>query len=173
MPAAKFEPQPDEIILQRIHPDRKWYLLAWRIFLSLFEWAVLILIVSAIFLDPVKGFLSSFFPPHLAATTAQVLCFGLAPLLIAAWQVEDLIRVSTHEIVLTNQRIWMKGSPYAWSSGELPIDEIESMAYRRGAIFLRTKDRRKLQVLMFPNGRDLVKIYEQSIRGKAAGKPRA
>jgi hypothetical protein len=87
------------------------------------------------------------------------------PLLGLAWVVEDLAKVFTGEFILTDRRIWIKGSPYAWSQGETPLDDIAAMAYRHDAVFVRQKSTRKLQVYMFPQGKSFVQAYEQ-LRGK-------
>jgi hypothetical protein len=31
------------------------------------------------------------------------------------------------EFILTNQRIWVRGSPYAWSQSATPLEEIASL----------------------------------------------
>jgi hypothetical protein len=80
---------------------------------------------------------------------------------MAAWVVEDVACVVIGEFILTNQRIWVRGSPYAWSQSATPLDEIASLTWRRDAIFIRHKSSRKIQVHMFSEGKLFVKAYEQ------------
>ena len=83
-----------------------------------------------------------------------------------AWVVEDIATTFFGEFILTNQRIWIQGSPYVWSHIEIPLGDIASLIWRRDAIFLRQKSTRKVQVHMFSDGKLFVKAYEQLL-GKA------
>jgi len=76
----------------------------------------------------------------LADGFSLVLFQGIVPILITAWFAEDTARIFTSELILTSQRIWTKGSPYAWSSAqEIPLTNIKSISARRDAIFIHLK----------------------------------
>jgi hypothetical protein len=162
MTTDSFELHSGETFLYRAQPARKWYILAWKVGSGLFATAVFTLAAYAILTKPVEGLLANILPASTANTLTLVLCLGLVPLLALAWAAEDVAQAMVGEIILTSQRLWVKGSPYAWSQEqETQLDEIASMKFRRDALFLRLKSTHKLQVHMFPDGRQIVRVYEQ------------
>jgi alpha-glucosidase (family GH31 glycosyl hydrolase) len=74
---------------------------------------------------------------------------------------EDIASTYLGEFILTDQRVWVRGSPYAWNQSDTMLEDIASMTWRRDAIFMRTKSIRGLQVHMFPEGKQIVKTYAQ------------
>jgi hypothetical protein len=76
---------------------------------------------------------------------------------------EDLTCTFIGEFILTNQRIWVRGSPYAWSQSATPLEEIASLTWRRDAIFIKQKSTRKTQVHMISDGKLFVKAFEQFV----------
>ena len=88
------------------------------------------------------------------------------PILITVWFAEDTARIFTGELILTSQRIWTKGSPYAWTSGcETRLTEIKSISARRDAVFIHLKNTKKVHVLVFPDGKLIVQAFVQ-FKGK-------
>ncbi|HEX7541104.1 MAG TPA: hypothetical protein VF352_03155 [Anaerolineales bacterium] len=80
---------------------------------------------------------------------------------LPAWVAEDVACTFISGFILTDQRIWIRGSPYAWSQSATPLEDIASLTYRRDAIFIRQKSTRKIQVHMFSDGKLFVKACEQ------------
>jgi hypothetical protein len=161
---------PNESILYRSQPSRQWFMLAGRIGLEILEVAIFIFL-SFILLTGVGNFiLARFLPSGLADGLSRVIFEGIVPILIIAWFAEDTARIFTSELVLTSQRIWTRGSPYAWTSvRETPLTDIQSMVTRREAVFVRLKSNRKVQVLLFPHGKQIVEAYQQFIQKTGAG----
>lgn len=156
-----FELQPGETILYQSRTDRTWYLLAWKIFSNLLGMALLIALLYVLLSDLGAQLLEKFFSQGLATLLSHILFLGLLPLLGLAWITEDTISTFTSEFVLTNRRMWVKGSPYAWSQGETSLDDVASVTFRREAIFVHQKSTRKVQIHMFPEGKLIVQAYEQ------------
>ena len=106
--------------------------------------------------------LGTFLSINLADGLSRVIFQGIVPILIIAWFAEDTARIFTSELILTSQRIWTKGSPYAWTDGrEIPLEDIKSISARRDAIFIQLKSAKKATVHAFPNGRQIVEAYNQ------------
>jgi hypothetical protein len=160
--ANPFQLNPDESILYRSQRLQKWYSLAWRIGVELFEVAVFILF-SFIALTSLGGaILMKLLPVYVADVVSRIIFQGIAPLLIIAWFVEDTARIFTSEFILTNQRIWTKGSPYAWTPGhETLLGDIRYLSQRREALFIHLKSAKKTQVHVFPDSKEIVKAYTQ------------
>jgi len=161
MSTSNFELQPGERLLYQTHPNRKWYALTWRLVVGVLEIGLVSFIVGALLLQPVDGLLVRFLPAGLAGGVADVLFYALVPLLMALWVAEDFATLITSEFVLTDRRVWMKGTPYSWNEEQVPIEEVSSMTSRRDAVFVRTKTERKLFVLMISDGKQFVKAYNQ------------
>jgi hypothetical protein len=134
---------------------------AWKIVSGLVGISLLTFVGFILFFEPARGLLAGILPAQAAAVSAQFLCLGIVPVLITAWAAEDMARTFTGEFILTDQRLWVRGSPYAWSQSEIPLEDIASMIYRRDAVFLRQKSTRKLQVHMFSGAKAFVKAYEK------------
>jgi hypothetical protein len=156
-PQPEFEIHPGETILFRARPNRKWPLVAWKIFCGL-----LILPMAAFTLLAIGS---------RWATWLLTLAVALTSLLLLGYFVEDVARLFTGDCLLTDQRFWSKGYPYAWSRAkEIPVAEIESMTYRRDALFLRLKTSRKLQVYILADGKLLSQAFLQ-VSGKDRLRP--
>ena len=157
-----FQSNPEEAVLLRSGPSHQWYILALRIGVGILE-VIIFIFLSFISLTNIgKTVLATFLPLSLADGLSRVLFQGIVPILITAWFTEDTARIFTSELILTSQRIWTKGSPYAWSSGqEIPLINIKSISARRDAIFIHLKNTKKVEVLVFPNGKQIVDAYTQ------------
>jgi alpha-glucosidase (family GH31 glycosyl hydrolase) len=92
---------------------------------------------------------------------SKILYLGLVPLTGLAWVAEDLASTYLGEFILTDQRICVRGSPYAWSQSNTKLEDIASMIWRRDTIFIRKKSVRRLQVHVFSEGKQIVRTYEQ------------
>jgi hypothetical protein len=157
-----FQLNPDESILYRSSPSRKWYAVLWRIALGIFEVALFMLFSFTAFTSLAKGLLAIFLPADMADGVSRVLFQGMAPLLVIAWLVEDTVRIFKSELILTSQRIWTKGSPFAWTPDrETPLSEIRSMSAQRDTLFVHLKSTKKTQVHMFPDCKEIAKTFTQ------------
>jgi len=157
-----FNQNMDETILYHSKPIRKWYTVAWRIGLGILEVIIFILFSFTTFTILAKLLLDTFLPVEAADVLSRVLFQGIAPLLLIAWFVEDTARFFTCELILTDQRIWTKGIPYAWTPGrEIPLSDILSIIPRRDALFVRRKSTRKTQVFMIPDGKLIAEIHQK------------
>lgn len=163
MSIVKFQSQPGESILYRTTPNRKWYVIAWKIGSGVVGITILTFLIYALFSGPTEGAFISFLPAWAASLLTKFLYLGLFPLAAAAWVAEDLTCTFIGEFILTNQRIWVRGSPYAWSQSATPLEEIASLTWRRDAIFIKQKSTRKIQVHMISDGKLFVKAYEQFV----------
>ena len=161
MRLPSFEAQPGETVLYRTRPNRKWYAVVWKIFGGLLAIFLVTLVGFVLFAEPAAGLLAGLLSVQTAALIVQLLCLGVVPLLAAAWAVEDVARTFTGEFILTDRRLWVRGSPYAWSRNETPLEDIAAMTCRRDAVFVRQKSTRKLQVHMFSGSKAFVKAYEE------------
>jgi hypothetical protein len=161
MKIAQFEARPGEYILFRTLPRRRWYNIAWKIGSGLLGSAVLVIIIYGLLASSMESGLDTFLPAVAARILTDFVFLGILPLLGVAWVVEDVACAYIAEIILTDQRLWVRGSPYAWSLSDLPLEEIESMTWQRDAIFLRQKSNRKTHVHMFPEGKKLVQVYKE------------
>jgi hypothetical protein len=153
---------PGESILYRSQPSHKWYTLAWRIGVGVFEVVVFMLFSFTAFTSLAKGLLVTFLPVALADALSRIIFQGVAPILVTAWFAEDTARIFTSELILTNQRVWIKGSPFAWTTGwETPLSDIRSMSSRRDALFIHLNSTKKTQVHVFPDGKQIVNAFRQ------------
>ena len=160
--AEPFQPNLDETIIYHSNPSRKWYVLAWRIGLELLEVAVFMFFSFTALTSLLKGILATFLPASLADGLSRVVFQGIASILLIAWFAEETVRIFTSELVMTNQRVWTKGSPYAWTSGrETPLTDIKSMSSRRDALFIHLKFTKKSQVHVLADGKQIVKAFGQ------------
>ena len=159
-----FQQNPDESILYRSQPTRKWYSIAWRIGVGILEVVVFILFCLTTFTSLAKVLLATFLPAGLAEGLSRFIFQGIAPLLVIAWFAEDTARIFTSELVLTSQRVWTQGSPFAWTPGrETPLSDIKSMSHRRDVLFIHLKSTRKTQVLMLPDSEQIADAFAQSV----------
>ena len=103
-----------------------------------------------------------FLPAGLADVISRILFQGVASLLVTAWLVEETARYFTSELILTNQRVWSKGSPYAWTpGGETPLNDIKFMSCRRDALFIHLRSTKKTQVHVLSDGKRIVEAFVQ------------
>jgi hypothetical protein len=157
-----FQLNPGESILFRSQPSRKWYALVWKIGVGFFEVIVFIFFSFTAFTSITANLLARLLSPDIAVTLSQILFQGILPILVTAWFVEDTARIFTSEFVLTNQRIWTKGSPYAWiSARETLLSDVKSITSRSEAVFIHLKSTKKVQVDMVPDGKLVIKAFEQ------------
>ncbi len=163
MTTHHFELRPDENILYHATPNRKWYIIAWKIFSGIVVIGFLLTVVYAFAVEPTQKAFISFMPAWAAGLLTKILYLGLLPLAGGAWFAEDIACTLLGEYVLTNQRIWIRSSPYAWSQSSIPLDNISSLFWRRDAIFIKQKFTKKIQVHMISDGNLFVKTYEQYI----------
>jgi hypothetical protein len=161
MPIAQFLPQPEEEILYRTPPNRKWYVYVWKVISSIVGITILTFILYSLLASRTESVLISFLPAGAAHTLINMVYLGLFPLAAFAWAAEDITATYIGEFILTNKRIWVRGSPYVWSQVETPLDDIASLTWQRDAVFLKQKSSRKIQVHMFSDGKLFVKAYEQ------------
>jgi len=155
-----FQLNPDESILYRSRPSHQWQGLVGRIGIGILEVFIFMLLSFISFTSIGKAILATFLPASFSEWLSRAIFQGIIPILITAWFAEDTARIFTSEFILTSQRIWTKGSPYAWTSGnETPLTNIQSVSTRRDGIFIRLKNTKKVQVLMFPNGKQIVEAY--------------
>jgi hypothetical protein len=166
MAVPLFQPNPDEEIFYHSQPSKKWYSYAWNIGVGVFEAVAFTLFSLTTFTALTRVLLATFLSAGWADVLSRVVFQGILPLLVTAWLVEETVRGLTSELILTNQRIWTRGSPYAWSPGqETPLSDIKSMTYRREALFIRLKSTRKTLVHLVPDGKLIAKAFNQ-ITGK-------
>lgn len=158
-----FQLQAGETVLYQTKSQRTWFLLAWKILSNLLGMALLILLLFVFLSGPIASLLGKLLSQGLAALVSQILFLGLLPLLALTWVVEDSISTFTGEFILTDRRMWVKGSPYAWSQSETPLEDVASVSFRREGIFIRQRSTRKIQVHMFPEGKLIVQAYEKFV----------
>jgi hypothetical protein len=163
MAIRKFQPLPGESILFHTTPNRKWYVITWKIGSGVLGIIILSFILFSVFAGSTQRAFSPFLPPWAASLLTNSLYLALLPLLLTAWVVEDVAGTFIGDLILTNQRIWVVGSPYAWNQNEIPLEDVASLTWRRDALFLKLKSSRKIQVHMFPDGKHLVQAYQQSL----------
>jgi hypothetical protein len=162
---SAFIVSPDETIYYRSQPSTKWYHVAWKLVSGLLAIIIFVYISVNAFTNIAGSILFNRIPPASASFFSQLLCTWIVPLLAVAWFVEDFIQTFTSEFILTDRRVWVKGSPYAWNPGRnILLGEIESMVFRRGAIFIRCRSDRRPQIHMFPDGRVIVNTYQELIQ---------
>jgi hypothetical protein len=161
MTALTFLQQPGETILYKTRPNRKWYAIAWKIIIGLAEILVTTFLFSALLQGVIERFLATILPSPTADLISRLICLGLVPLVVALWVVEDTASIFIAEYILTDRRLWIKGSPYTWSHIETPLDDISSMIFRRDAIFVRQKSSGKIQIHMLSDGKLFVKAFEK------------
>jgi branched-subunit amino acid ABC-type transport system permease component len=162
-----FESQVGETIILQSRNNRKWYAVAWKIISGLLAIFLVTFIVYILLSEPLTRMLISRLTSLVASIIVKIFCLGFIPLFVSAWVIEDALRTFTGELVLTDQRFWVRGSPYAWSLGEIPLEDIASITYRRDAIFIRRKSNRQLQVHMFPHGKAVVQTYTEISSNKS------
>jgi len=155
-----FELRAGETVVYQTLGHRPWYIVGWKVLGGVITIVLLSVIFWFIFSEPATGFLSNILPTGIASVLTQILCLGLIPILVAAWAGEDVVRTFTGKFVLTDKRLWVRGSPYAWNVTEIPLDDIDSLTFRRDAIFIRRKSSRKILVHMLPDGKLLSKVYK-------------
>lgn len=161
MSIVEFQPQPGEIILFHTTPNRKWYVIAWKIGIGVVGIVILTFIIFSLLTGSTEGLFISFLPAWAASLLIKFIYLVLFPLAAATWVAEDVASTFIGEFILTDQRIWVRGSPYAWRQSAIPLEDIASLTWRRDAIFIRQKSSRKVQVHMFSDGKLFVKAYEK------------
>jgi hypothetical protein len=161
MSIVEFQPQPGESILYRTTPNHKWYVIAWKISSGVVGITILTFIIYGLLAGPTEAAFISFLPAWAASLATRSLYLGLFPLTAVAWVAEEVACTYIGEFILTDQHIWVRGSPYAWSQNATPLEDIASLTWRRDAIFIKQKSSQKIQVHIFSDGKLFVKAYEQ------------
>ncbi|MCX6036221.1 MAG: hypothetical protein NTV38_14825 [Chloroflexi bacterium] len=90
---------------------------------------ILTFITFALFAGPTEGVFISFMPVWAATLLTKSICLGLFPLATTAWVAEDVACTFIGEFILTNQCIWVGGSPYGWSQSATPLEDIASLTW--------------------------------------------
>ena len=166
MPNSPFQSRPGETVLYQADTNHKWYTITWKVFSGLVATGFLTFLLYFL-LGPSTQSLLSFLPGQAAFFLTRLLYFGIVPLVVLAWVVEGIAAAFTGEMVLTDQRLWVRGSPFSWRQSDTPLEDISSMVWRRDAVFIRLHSNRKVQVHMFAEGKLMVKAYEKLIgKGK-------
>lgn len=155
-----FELQPAENILYQTSGHLPAYTIVWKVFSGLITIAFLIVVSWFVLPGPVNGLLLKILPTAAASVVTQILCMGLVPLLVVAWVIQDTACTLIGKVVLTDKRLWVRGSPYAWKVTETLLDDVDSLTYRRDAIFIRLKSSRKILVHVLVDGKLLAKAYK-------------
>jgi hypothetical protein len=159
-----FQLNPDESILFRSRPSHEWFSLVGRIGIGILEIIIFVFLSFISFTNLGRTVLATFLPASFSEWLSRAIFQVILPILITAWFAEDTARIFTSELILTSQRIWTKGSPHAWSSGkETPLTNIQSISARRDGVFIRLKNTKKVQALIFPNGKQIVEAYTNFI----------
>jgi hypothetical protein len=155
-----------ETILARYDSRPAWYAIAWKCLSGL----VIIILPSAaaflLFYALLWGWLIGFLSEGFASFIAGFLFFAIVPLLLTAWVVEDLVRFLTGGYVLTDQRFWVKASPWAWSQEEIPLEDIKAMVHRHEAVFIRRRSKKNPQVCMLAGGKELVRVFNEQVSAR-------
>lgn len=136
-------------------------MVAWEIVSRIAGIAFFTVLLFSLLRNPTQNAGATFLPGWLASQLTKYLYLAVAPLLGILWVSEGIITIFNSEFILTDQRIWVRGSPYAWNQSETRLKDILSMVWRRDAIFIRQKTKRGIQVHMFAEGKQIVKAYEQ------------
>jgi hypothetical protein len=163
MQIVAFLPRPEENILYRTAPNHKWLVFIWKIVSGVVGITIFTFIIYSLLASPTENAFVSFLPSGAARGLTNILYLGLFPLAALAWVLEDVASTYIGEFILTDQRIWVRGSPYVWNQSETRLDDIVSLTWRRGAIFIKQKSTRKIQVHMFPDGKLCAKAYKEYI----------
>ena len=161
MAINQFQLLAGENILYRTIPNTKWYVVTWKIVSGIAIIALFTFILNALLADPTQNGLQSFLPGWFASLLTNYLYLVLVPLLGALWVCEGILTLFNAEFILTDKRIWVRGSPYVWNQSEVRLEDILSMTWRRDAIFIQLKSKRGLQVHMFAGGKSIVKAFQQ------------
>ena len=157
-----FQLKPGETILYRSIHSWKWYALTGRIGLEVLEVAIFMLISFTALTSLSVGLLGRFLPVSLADTLSRIIFQGIAPLVILAWLIEDITRIFTGALILTDQRVWTKGFPYAWiRSRETSLEDVKFMVSHRDALFIHLRSTKKPQVHILSDSKQIVKAYTQ------------
>ena len=158
-----FEISAGEKVLYETIERRPWYVTAWKIAGDSITVVMLTVISWFLFSEWLTELLQNILSLTSASILTKFICLGLVPLLVTAWATEDVARTFTGKFVLTDQRLWVRGSPYAWNVTETPLHDIDSLTFRRDALFIRLKSSRKLLVHMLPDGKLVAKVYKDSL----------
>ncbi len=154
---------PGENILYHATPVKKWYVITWKIMSDAAIAIIFSFIIHSLLSGITESALVSVLSAVFAGILSKVLFLGLIPLGITAWAVEDIACTLIGEFIFTNHRIWIHGSPHAWSQSDTPLEDISSISWHRDAIFVRQKSTRKIQVHMFPESKLFADAYKQYI----------
>jgi uncharacterized membrane protein len=163
MAYTEFEIHPNETIIYHAMPNRKWYVIAWKIISGVVIVIILTLIINSLLASFTDNALNSFLPAQFAELLTKILYLGVIPMGAASLILEDIACTYFGEFILTEQRIWIRGSPYAWSQSDIPLEDISSITWRRDAVFIRLKSTHKINVLTFPEGKLFVQAYKNHV----------
>ena len=163
MKTVSFELLAGEKEVYRSTPPRVWLAVAWKLIIGILTGAVMTYLLFTVLSPWMSRLLASVVSDASGELMTNILFLGLVPLLAAGWVADDVASVFTAACILTNQRLWVHGSPHAWSHEEIPIQDIAALSFRKGALFIRRRSIRKIQVFMFPDARQLHDAYERMI----------
>ncbi len=159
---TKFALKPEEAILYRSLPVRKWVDVALRIGLGIIEVVAFGLVSFTALTSLATGLLGKMLPADVANLIGRILFQAIAPLLVIGWLVEDTARIFSSELILTTQRIWTRGHPFAWTrEREIPLNDIKSMTFRRDSLFIHLRSTRKTPVYGLADGKQIIKAFTQ------------
>jgi hypothetical protein len=158
--SGPFQLDLGESILYHSGSSRKWYDFAWRIGAEVFEVAIFMLFSFIALTSLTAAILATFLSTNLADVLSRIIFQGVVPLMIIAWFVEDTARIFTTELILTNHRLWTRGSPFAWSPGrDTLLSDVRSMSSRHDALFIHLRSSKKTQVHILTDGKEIVQVF--------------
>jgi hypothetical protein len=103
--------------------------IAWKIGSGVVGITILTFLIFALLASPTESACISFLPAWAASLMTQSLYLGLVSLAAATWVAEDVACTFIGEFILTDQRIWVRGSPYAWSQSVTALVDIVSLTW--------------------------------------------
>jgi hypothetical protein len=163
MQVIEFQSQPREDILYRTTSNHQWYVIIWKITSGAACITIFTFLINSLLAVPINSVLMSILPDWAASLVTKFLYLGLFPLSASAWITDDIAGAFTGEFILTNQRIWIRGSPHAWSQSETQQKDIASVTCRRDAIFIKLKSDKKIQVHMFADAKLFMLAFKRFI----------
>jgi hypothetical protein len=163
MRIAPFRLQEGELEVYQSAPARVWLAVPWKLISGILTGAVITYLLFTLLSSWMSRLIASVVSESAGELITTILLLGFVPLLAAGWVADDVASVFTSACILTNQRLWVHGSPHAWSHEEIPIEDIDALSFRKGALFIRRRSIRKIQVFMIPDARQLHAAYKRMI----------
>lgn len=119
---------PDEEVILKTQPGRKWYHVLFHSLLSmLLIWGAVAGSILWVRLLEVNLSLRDIEPRWIFPMT-QLLYLAIIPALVIAWRVEAFIKLFTLEAVLTNQRILIRSTPRLWNRFSIDLNQVSSLS---------------------------------------------